>query len=143
MHGLFYSSEPEAMRAFLRDKLRLPCSDIGDGWLIFDVPVADLGVHPIDDTAQPPSGTHDISFTCDDIQGTVAELQARGVRFDQGIEERGYGFVTAFTMPGGVQVLLYEPKYTTRPKKPRTAPKRGRGKANKKSPERHRKRRAR
>ena len=37
LHGLFYSSEPEAARAFLRDKLKLPYSDVGEGWLIFDL----------------------------------------------------------------------------------------------------------
>ena len=46
MRGLFYSSEPEALRAFFRDKLRLEATDVGGGWLIFDVPKAHLGVHP-------------------------------------------------------------------------------------------------
>jgi hypothetical protein len=36
IYGLFYSSKPEELRAFLRDKLRLPFSDVGGGWLIFD-----------------------------------------------------------------------------------------------------------
>jgi hypothetical protein len=111
MHGLFYSSDAKAMREFIRDKLQLTCSDIGDGWLIFDLPEADLGVHPTDESGQPPSGTHDLSFYCDDIKLTVAELRGRGVRFDQGIEDHGYGFVTYFTMPGEVKVQLYEPKY--------------------------------
>lgn len=99
------------MRAFIRDRLQLPFSDVGDGWLIFDLPEADLGVHPLDENGQPPSGTHDVSFYCDDIEGTVAELEARGVEFDKEVEDHGYGFVTYFTMPGGVQVQLYEPKY--------------------------------
>ena len=46
IHGLFYSSEPETLRAFLRDKLRLPFTDVGGGWLIFDFKEGDLGVHP-------------------------------------------------------------------------------------------------
>ncbi len=121
MHGLFYSSKAKAMREFMRDKLKLPYSDIGDGWLIFDLPEADIGVHPTDASGQPPSGTHDVSFYCDDIQGTVAELTARGVRFDQAVEDHGYGFVTYFTMPGGVSVQLYEPKYGKRISKSRTA----------------------
>lgn len=45
LHGLFYTSEPEAMRAFLRDKMQLPWTDVGEGWLIFDLPQADVGVH--------------------------------------------------------------------------------------------------
>jgi predicted enzyme related to lactoylglutathione lyase len=119
LHGLFYTSEPEAMRAFLRDKLRLPHTDVGEGWLVFDLPEADLGVHPIDESGKPPSGTHDVSFYCDDIQGTVADLRARGVTFTEEIADHGYGFVTYFTMPGGVKVQLYEPKYTKGSSRPK------------------------
>jgi hypothetical protein len=138
LHGLFYSSEPEAMRAFLRDKLQLPHTDTGGGWLIFDLPEADLGVHPLDESGKPPSGTHDISFYCDDIQGTVAGMKSRGVTFDKEIADHGYGFVTYFTMPGGVRVQLYEPKYAKRAAAPKAAPKAraaksSRGKASKPS----------
>lgn len=114
LHGLFYSSEPEAMREFLKEKLKLPHTDVGEGWLVFDLPEADLGVHPVDESGKPPTGTHDVSFYCDDIQGTVAELKSRGVQFDLDVADHGYGFVTYFTMPGGVKVQLYEPKYQKR-----------------------------
>lgn len=133
LHGLFYSSEPEALRAFLRDKLQLPHTDVGEGWLIFDLPEADLGVHPLDESGQPPSGTHDLSFYCDDIQGTVAVLKVRGVEFTQEIEDHGYGLVTYFTMPGGVRVQLYEPKYTKRASSSKQAPKARPAKAVKKA----------
>ena len=46
LHGRFYSSQPDELRAFLRDKLQLPYSDVGGGWLIFDVAEGDIGVHP-------------------------------------------------------------------------------------------------
>ncbi len=131
LHGLFYSSEPEALRAFLRDKLKLPHSDVGEGWLIFDLPEADLGVHPVDESGKPPSGTHDLSFYCDDIQGTVADLKSRGVEFREEIADHGYGFVTHFTMPGGLVVQLYEPKYAKRTSAPKAASK---ARAAKKSP---------
>ncbi len=134
LHGLFYSSEVNAMRAFIRDKLRLPYSDVGDGWLIFDLPEADIGVHPLDESGQPPSGTHDVSFYRDDIHGTVAELKSRGVQFDHDIADHGYGFVTYFTMPGGVKVQLYEPKYQKRSARPKPAVKPPRAKAKAKRP---------
>ncbi len=118
LHGLFYSSDVEATRAFIRDKLKLPYSDTGEGWLIFDLPEGDVGVHPIEESGDPPSGTHNVSFYCDDIHGTVAELQARGVQFDQEVEDHGFGFATYFTMPGDVKVQLYEPKYEKNPSKP-------------------------
>ena len=122
LHGLFYTSDAAAMRAFMRDKLKLPYTDVGDGWLIFDLPEGDIGVHPIDESGEPPSGTHDVSFYCDDIHGTVAELRARGVHFDEDVADHGYGFVTYFTMPGGVKVQLYEPKYQKRASKSKPIP---------------------
>ena len=30
VHALFYSSKPEELRAFLRDKLQLPYTDVGE-----------------------------------------------------------------------------------------------------------------
>jgi len=116
LHGLFYSTQPDEMRAFLKDKLRLPHSDVGGGWLIFDLPEADLGVHPTE--GDPPAGTHDVSFYCDDIAGTVKDLTSRGVEFQHPPQDHGYGYVTYFAMPGGVTVQLYEPKYEKRAAKP-------------------------
>ena len=111
VHTMFYSSEPEALRAFLRDKLGFPATDVGGGWLIFDLPEADMGCHPASAADGAPSGTHDISFYCDDIEATVAELKARGVEFTQGVSDRGYGLVTFFKVPGGFELQLYQPKY--------------------------------
>ena len=111
VHTMFYSSEPEALRAFLREKLGFPSTDVGGGWLIFDLPDAELGVHPTDHPGSPPSGTHNLSFYCDDIHATVAELKDRGVTFDAEVVDQGYGLVTHFTMPGGVKVDLYQPHY--------------------------------
>ena len=38
--------------------------------------------------------------------------------FDDGIADHGYGFVTHLTMPGGVKVQIYQPKYAKRARKP-------------------------
>ncbi len=111
VHGLLFSSDAEATRAFIRDKLRLPFTDTGGGWLIFDFREGDLGVHPIDESGEPAAGTHQLSLYCDDIRGTVAELKTRGVRFDRKIREQEWGFETVFNLPGGVKVQLFEPKY--------------------------------
>jgi predicted enzyme related to lactoylglutathione lyase len=109
IHGLFYSSDPEATRAFFRDKVKLPGSDIGQGWWIFDFQEGDLGVHPVDKAED--AGDHDISFYSDDIHGTVADMKSRGVEVTKHVADHGYGFVTYFTAPGGITVQLYEPKY--------------------------------
>ena len=111
VHTMFYSSEPEKLRAFLRDKLGFPATDIHDGWLIFDLPEADLGVHPADAKDGARSGTNDISFYCDDIEKTMAELKAKGVEFTGPVEDHGYGLVTYFKVPGGFAIQLYQPRY--------------------------------
>ena len=115
MHAMFYSSQAEALRSFLKDKLGLAATDVGGGWLIFDAPEADLGVHPTEES-EAASGTADISFYCDDIVTTVRELRARGVEFTQEAEDHGYGLVTFFKVPGDFKVQLYQPKYTGPPK---------------------------
>ena len=114
VHTMFYSSEAEAFRAFLRDKLGFRHTDVGDGWLIFDLPEADMGCHPADPKGGAPSGTHNISFYCDDIERTVTELKSRGVEFTDAIADHGYGLVTHFRMPGEIEVQLYQPRYTKR-----------------------------
>src|SRR5262249_7439783 len=116
VHTMFYTSEPEALRAFLRDKLGLPATDVGGGWLLFDLPEADLGCHPASPTEGAPSGTHDISFYCDDIERTVAELTAKGVEFTGPVADRASALVTRSKVPGGFQVQLYQPRYTKRPR---------------------------
>jgi hypothetical protein len=105
LHGLFHTTAPDEARAFLRDKLVLRSYDSGGGWLIFDLPAADLGCHPSDRVY------HEISFSCADIDAAVAEFGARGVTFNGGIQEEEWGRVTSFDIPGGGPVLLYQPKY--------------------------------
>lgn len=108
---MFYTSQPEELRAFLRDKLGLPARDVGGGWLIFDFPQADMGCHPTDHEGSPPSGAHYVSFFCDDIEATVTELRGRGVEFTDEITDQGYGLAIHFEMPGGVKVELYQRRY--------------------------------
>lgn len=114
VHTMYYTSDPEGLRAFLRDKLGFDGTDLGDGWLIFDLPEAEMGCHPSDAEDGKASGTHDISFYCDDLEKTVAELKGRGVEVVDGISDRGYGLVTHFKVPGGFSVQLYQPKYEVR-----------------------------
>ena len=109
MHAMFYSSEAAALRTFLKDKLGLAGTDIGEGWVIFDAPEADLGVHPTEEGG-PPSGTAHLSFYCDDVEQTAGELRRNGVEFTQAIEDHGYGLVTYFKVPGGFSVQLYQPR---------------------------------
>jgi catechol 2,3-dioxygenase-like lactoylglutathione lyase family enzyme len=111
VHTMFYTSEPEALRAFLRDKLGLAATDVGEGWLIFDLPEAEMGCHPSGDLVEQRSGTPHLSFYCDDIAATVAELKSRGVEFTDAVQDAGYGLVTHFRVPGNFTVQLYQPRY--------------------------------
>jgi catechol 2,3-dioxygenase-like lactoylglutathione lyase family enzyme len=106
MHGMMYTTDADATRAFFRDVLGFKGVDAGDGWLIFDMPEADLGFHPGD------APGFDISFYTDDIETTVSELEAKGVRFESPVVDQGYGLVTHFEAPGGLEVQIYQPHYT-------------------------------
>ena len=129
LHAMFYTTDAEATRAFLRDKLRFPFTDVGEGWLIFDLPEADMGCHPADTSHGAPAGTHDISFYCDDIGKTVAHLKKKGVEFTKPVTDYGYGIVTYFRAPGGLELQLYQPKYKKgakkKPRKRKAAKRRG------------------
>lgn len=109
VHTMFYTPKAEELRAFIRDKLGFPYSDVGEGWLIFELPSADMGCHPAD------HNSHDISFYCDDIHTTVAELKERGVEFSSEVRDAGFGLIALFRMPGDMEVQLYQPKYVKTP----------------------------
>jgi predicted enzyme related to lactoylglutathione lyase len=107
LHGLVYTSEPDKLRAMLRDVFKFKSVDAGGGWLIFQMPPAELGIHP----AEGNAGQHSLSFMCDDINKTVAELRAKGVIVTGEPQDHGYGIVTHLELPGGVKVQLYEPRH--------------------------------
>ena len=111
VHSMFYSSKADELRIFLGDKLGLKSTDVGDGWLIFDVPEAEMGCHPAEDEDGSRTGTHDISFYCDNIEETVKSLKQKGVEFTKEIEDFGYGLVTFFKVPGDFEIQLFQPKY--------------------------------
>src|SRR5271167_1263144 len=110
VHTMFYSSEPEAFRAFVRDKLGFAATDVGGGWLIFDLPEADMGCHPAENCEGATSGTANTSLYCDDVERTVFEMKGRGVEFTEPISDRSYGLVTHFKVPGNFVVQLYQPR---------------------------------
>ena len=119
VHAMFYSPKAAEIRAFLRDRLDLPWSDVGEGWLIFDAPAADIGCHPSKESF------HEISFWCDDIEATVAALKKKGVRFTSKITNEGWGLRTGLRLPGGGEVTLYQPLYVKKraaKKRPRKTP---------------------
>ena len=117
-HVLFYSSDPEADRAFLRDVIGLRWIDIGHGWMIFAMPPAEAAVHPADDGIR--GGTHAghamigavIYFMCDDVEAEVERLASRGVAC-AALQRADWGISTAIPLPSGTAVGLYQPLHET------------------------------
>jgi hypothetical protein len=110
-HMLLYSPEAEALRATLRDVFGFKFVDAGEGWLIFALPSSELGVHPAEGPTDEAGVRHQVSFMCDDIHATVAELRNKGIRIDGEPVDKGYGITVEMTLPGGVTVQLYEPRH--------------------------------
>ncbi len=108
-HALIYSEDAEATRAFFRDVLGWENVDAHDGWLIFALPPAEVGVHPAGETF--PSGTHQLFLMCEDIQRAVAELTEKGAEFDGEIADEGFGLITHLRVPGAGEIGLYQPKH--------------------------------
>ncbi len=111
IHASFSSPQASEIRTFLKDVLELPYTDIGGGFLVFDVPDAEVAASEHGD-----AGTHDVSFSCADIGATIEWLRGNGISFDEPVEEEVWGWRTFFAMPGSVRVMLYQPKYKRNPK---------------------------
>lgn len=105
-HALVYTPKAEELRTVLRDVFGWRYVDDGEGWLIFALPPAELGVHPSEGSTH-----HELSFTCDDVAKTKAELEQKGIVFRGEPQDMGFGIGVTMELPGGVEVLLYEPKH--------------------------------
>jgi hypothetical protein len=110
IHTLLYTSEPEKVRAILRDVFHFRHVEAHDGWLIFGLPPAEMGVHPADSPHGQP-GTHAISFLCDDIRATSEALRAKGVDIRGEPRDQGWGVTLMMSLPGGCDVMLYQPRH--------------------------------
>jgi hypothetical protein len=110
-HMLLYSSQADALRIMLRDAFGFKSVDAGGGWLIFALPPSELAAHPAEGPTYESGIRHQITFMCDDIRATIADLRRRGVQIDREPEDEGYGVTVMMTLPGGVQVMLYEPRH--------------------------------
>lgn len=116
-HLLLYSRDPDADRAFFRDVLGFASVDAGEGWLIFALPPAELGIHPGDGTFVEHHADHDLSgailyLMCDDLQQTIASLQDKGAQTSP-IAQAGWGITTTVRLPGGGGLGLYQPRHPT------------------------------
>jgi hypothetical protein len=114
-HSIIYSANPAADRAFIRDTLKFPNIDVGDGWLIFGLPPAELAVHPSNQ-----NNLHEFYLMCANVTAFVADMKAQGVRCSP-VERMSWGQLTRVTLPGGGKLGIYQPRHA-RPK-PMSVPK--------------------
>lgn len=110
-HVLLYTSEPEKVRAILRDVFEWTHVDAGDGWLIFALPPAELGVHPAEGPTFDTGTRHQFSLMCDDIHATVGTLRGKGIQIEGDPHDEGWGITIMMTLPGGLEVMLYQPRH--------------------------------
>lgn len=112
IHTLLYTTEPEALRATLRDVFGWEHVDAGDGWLIFALPPAEMGVHPAEGPGYEAGGAgHQISIMCDDIEATLDELRSKGIEVTSEPNDEGFGITASIALPGGVEMMVYEPRH--------------------------------
>ena len=107
-HMLLYTPEADALRTVLRDALGWDFVEDTPGWLIFKLPPSEIGVHPSEGAT-----SHQICLMCDDLEATMAELRAKGIEFRGGPDEESFGITTTMLLPGGVELLLYQPKHAS------------------------------
>jgi hypothetical protein len=110
-HMLLYTSEPEKLRAVLRDAFGWKHVDAGEGWLIFRLPPAELGVHPAEGPTFASGVRHQITLMCDDINQTAADLRAKGVGVEGEPQDEGWGITLMLVLPGDCKVMLYQPRH--------------------------------
>ncbi|HKF52888.1 MAG TPA: VOC family protein [Candidatus Acidoferrales bacterium] len=116
-HILFYSTDADADRAFLRDVLGFHGVDAGGGWLIFKMPAAEAAMHPAEAKLAYPHGDGKmlgaaVFFMCDDVRALVRTLDEKNVKCEP-IEKERWGLRTAITLPSGGQIGLYQPTHPT------------------------------
>lgn len=112
-HLLLFSRNPDADRAFLRDVLEIQAVDAGEGWLIFRMPPAEMGIHPAE---SPPAVGEDgiaaasLYLMCRDLPAAVGRLAAKGIACADP-RQAGWGTLTSFALPGGSRIGLYQPRH--------------------------------
>jgi hypothetical protein len=104
-HNIVYSENAEADIAFFRDVLKLSNVDVGNGWLIFALPPAEIAFHPAGE-----NGKQELYLMCDDIQAFVKEMTDQGVACSE-VRDLRWGLLTSLKLPGGGMIGVYEPRH--------------------------------
>jgi len=108
-HIIIYSSNPEKDRAFIRDVLKFPYIDTGEGWLIFGLPPAEVAIHPSSE-----NGIHEFYLMCDDLGELLDQMKILKVKCSK-VQRLPWGLLTKIKLPGGGDLGIYQPLHA-RPK---------------------------
>lgn len=116
-HILLYSKDPDADRAFFRDKLGFRSVDAGGGWLIFALPSSEVALHPLDGDFQQMHAGHQLLgavlyLMCDDLAATITSLKAKNVECTSTATEQ-WGIRSTIKLPSGGEIGLYQPTHPT------------------------------
>jgi hypothetical protein len=108
-HSIIYSKAAQADRVFLRDVLKLPSVEVGEGWLIFGLPPSEVAVHPSDE-----NDMNEFYLMCDDVEAFVEAMSERNIACGP-VQNQSWGLLTQVTLPGGGKLGVYQPRHA-RPK---------------------------
>ena len=108
-HSIIYSKKPAADRAFMKDVLKLPYVDSGDGWLIFALPPSEVAFH--DSTK---NNVEEFYLITDDIENLIAQVKKHNVKCSP-VQKQPWGLLTKVKLPGGGNLKIYQPLHV-RPK---------------------------
>jgi len=103
VHFIIYSTNPEEDRAFIRDVLKFPYIDAGEGWLIFGLPPAEVAIHP-----SKKDNIQELYLMCDDIGELISQMKSLKVKCSK-IQHQRWGLLTKLKLPSGGYLSIYQP----------------------------------
>jgi predicted enzyme related to lactoylglutathione lyase len=116
-HFLIYSNDADADRGFFRDVLKWKAVELSGNWLIFQLPPAELAVHPGDGSFVQQHGEGKLLgmvlyLMCDDLAAVMRTMESKGVRCSP-VMKAEWGSSTTVRLPSGGEIGLYEPTHKT------------------------------
>jgi hypothetical protein len=107
-HAILYSDNADATRTALAKVLGTRSVDAGGGW-------ADLRAAP-GRARRPPGRGGRPGRAVPSLRRRRrhrGRLQAEGIEIARPISDQGWGLLTAITLPGGIELGLYQPSHPT------------------------------
>jgi hypothetical protein len=108
-HVIIYSTDPEKDRLFLRDIMKFPNVDAGEGWLIFGLPPAEVAIHPSE-----LNNRQEFFLMCDDIGELIEQMKSLKIKCSK-VQNQRWGLLTKLKLPSGGNLNVYQPHHV-RPK---------------------------